>query len=162
LRPAFGPNGLHTAGNSSQISDGAAALLLTAEEKAEEHGLKPVAKVVGYAWHMLEPWRFPEAPIYVIRKLLDKVSWSINDVDVFEVNEAFAVVNALVHKELGVSYEKMNIFGGAIALGHPLGASGARIVTTLISALMHKGGRRGIAALCHGTGGATAVAIEMP
>jgi acetyl-CoA C-acetyltransferase len=98
----------------------------------------------------------------VIRKLLDKVSWSINDVDVFEVNEAFAVVNVLVHKELGVPYDKMNIFGGAIALGHPLGASGARIVTTLISALMHKGGRRGIAALCHGTGGATAVAIEMP
>ncbi|MFP3280819.1 MAG: thiolase family protein, partial [Vulcanisaeta sp.] len=148
-------------GNSSQISDGAAALLLTTEEKAKELGLKPVAKVVGYSWHMLEPWRFPEAPIYAIRKLLDKVSWSINDVDVFEVNEAFAVVNVLVHKELGVPYDKMNIFGGAIALGHPLGASGARIVTTLISALMYKGGRRGIAALCHGTGGATAVAVEM-
>jgi len=161
LKPAFGPNGLHTAGNSSQISDGAAALLLTTEEKAKELGLKPVAKIVGYSWHMLEPWRFPEAPIYAIRKLLDKVGWSINDVDVFEVNEAFAVVNVLVHKELGVPYEKMNIFGGAIALGHPLGASGARIVTTLISALMHTGGRRGVAALCHGTGGATAVAVEM-
>ncbi|MGC9152435.1 MAG: thiolase family protein [Vulcanisaeta sp.] len=161
LKPAFGPNGLHTAGNSSQLSDGAAALLLTTMDKAKELGLKPVAKIIGYAWHMMEPWRFPEAPIYVIRKLLSKVGWTINDVDVFEVNEAFAVVNVLVNKELGVPFDKMNIFGGAIALGHPLGASGARIVTTLISALMHVGGRRGIAALCHGTGGATAVAIEM-
>jgi len=161
LKPAFGPNGLHTAGNSSQLSDGAASLLLTTMDKAKELGLKPVAKIVGYAWHMLEPWRFPEAPIYVIRKLLSKVGWSVNDVDVFEVNEAFAVVNVLVNKELGIPYEKMNIFGGAIALGHPLGASGARIVTTLISALMHVGGKRGVAALCHGTGGATAVAIEM-
>ena len=161
LKPAFGPNGLHTAGNSSQISDGAAALLLTTKEKAKELGLKPVAKIVGYSWHAFEPWRFPEAPIYAIRKLLNKVGWSVNDVDVFEVNEAFAVVNILVHRELGIPYEKMNIFGGAIALGHPLGASGARIVTTLISALMHTGGRRGVAALCHGTGGATAIAIEM-
>ncbi|GAB6946425.1 thiolase family protein [Vulcanisaeta sp. JCM 16161] len=161
LRPAFGPNGLHTAGNSSQLSDGAAALLLTTMDKARELGLKPIARIVGYAWHMLEPWRFPEAPIYVIRKLLNKVGWGINDVDVFEVNEAFAVVNVLVNKELGIPYDKMNIFGGAIALGHPLGASGARIVTTLISALMHVGGKRGVAALCHGTGGATAVAIEM-
>ncbi|WP_069808188.1 thiolase family protein [Vulcanisaeta thermophila] len=161
LKPAFGPNGLHTAGNSSQLSDGAAALMLTTMDKARELGLKPIARIVGYAWHMTEPWRFPEAPIYVIKKLLDKVNWSINDVDVFEVNEAFAVVNVLVNKELGVPYSKMNIFGGAIALGHPLGASGARIITTLISALRHVGGKRGVAALCHGTGGATAVAIEM-
>lgn len=161
LKPAFGPSGFHTAGNSSQLSDGAAALLLTTMDRARELGLKPVARIVGYAWHMLEPWRFPEAPIYVIRKLLSKTGWGIGDVDVFEVNEAFAVVNVLVNKVLGVPYEKMNIFGGAIALGHPLGASGARIVTTLISALMHVGGKRGIAALCHGTGGATAVAIEI-
>ncbi len=87
LKPAFGPNGLHTAGNSSQLSDGAAALLLTTMDKAKEVGLKPIARIVGYAWHMLEPWRFPEAPIYVIRKLLSKVGWSINDVDVFEINE---------------------------------------------------------------------------
>jgi acetyl-CoA C-acetyltransferase len=161
LRPAFGPNGLHTAGNSSQLSDGAAALLITTMDKAKELGLKPIARIVGYSWHMLEPWRFPEAPIYAIRKLLDRVGWSISDVDVFEINEAFAVVNVLAHRELGIPYEKMNIFGGAIALGHPLGTSGARIVTTLISALMHIGGRRGVAALCHGTGGATAVALEM-
>ncbi|BDR91334.1 thiolase family protein [Vulcanisaeta souniana] len=161
LKPAFGSSGLHTAGNSSQLSDGAAALLLTTIDKAKELGLRPMARIIGYTWHMLEPWRFPEAPIHAIRKLLSKVGWDVGDVDVFEVNEAFAVVNVLVNKELGIPYEKMNIFGGAIALGHPLGASGARIVTTLMSALIHVGGRRGVAALCHGTGGATAVAVEM-
>ncbi len=161
LKPAFMPNGLHTAGNSSQLSDGAAALLLTTIEKAKELGLKPIARIVGYAWHMVETWRFTEAPSYVVKKLLTRLGWSVNDVDLFEINEAFASVIAIAHRELGVPYEKINIFGGAIALGHPLGATGARIVTTLISALKYKGGKRGIAALCHGMGGATAIAIEM-
>ena len=161
LKPAFGPNGLHTAGSSSQLSDGAAALLLTTEAKAKELGLKPIARIIGYAWHMVEPWRFTEAPSYVIEKLLRKLNLKVSDVDYFEVNEAFAVVNVLAHRRLGIPYEKMNIFGGAIAIGHPLGASGARIVTTLITGLKHVGGRIGIAALCHGTGGATALALEL-
>ncbi|GGP20245.1 acetyl-CoA acetyltransferase [Thermocladium modestius] len=161
LKPAFGPDGLHTAGNSSQLSDGAAALVLTTGARAKEMGLKPLAKIMGYSWAMLEPWRFPETPIYAIDKLLKRLNRKVADFDSFEINEAFAVVNVLVNKVLGVPYDKMNIFGGAIALGHPLGASGARIVTTLITALQHVGGRRGIAALCHGTGGGTAIAIEM-
>lgn len=160
LKPAFSPDGLHTAGNSSQLSDGAAALLLTTMDKAKELGLRPIAKVIGYAWYMIEPWRFTEAPMYVIDKVLKKLNISINSVDYFEVNEAFAVVNVLVHRRLGVSYDKMNIFGGAIAIGHPLGASGARIVTTLLTGLDYLGGRLGVAALCHGTGGATAVVVE--
>ncbi len=161
LKPAFGPDGLHTAGNSSQLSDGAAALVLTTRAKARELGLKPIARITGYSWAMLEPWRFPEAPIYAINKLLEKTRTSIADYDAFEINEAFAVVNVLINKILGVPYEKMDIFGGAIALGHPLGASGARIVTTLITALHQVGGRRGLAALCHGTGGGTAISIEV-
>ncbi|ABW02758.1 thiolase family protein [Caldivirga maquilingensis] len=160
LKPAFTPNGFHTAGNSSQLSDGAAALLLTTMDKAKEMGLRPVAKILGYAWYMIEPRRFTEAPTYVIDKVLRKLNLSINSVDYFEVNEAFAVVNVLVNKRLGVPYDKMNIFGGAIAIGHPLGASGARIVTTLLTGLEHTGGRIGVAALCHGTGGATALVVE--
>ncbi len=160
LKPAFTPNGLHTAGNSSQLSDGAAALLLTTMDKAKEMGLRPIAKILGYAWYMIEPRRFTEAPTYVIDKVLRKLNLSINSVDYFEVNEAFAVVNVLVNKRLGIPYDKMNIFGGAIAIGHPLGASGARIVTTLLTGLEHLGGRIGVAALCHGTGGATAVVVE--
>ena len=161
LKPAFGPDGLHTAGNSSQLSDGAAALVLTTRAKARELGLKPIARITGYSWAMLEPWRFPEAPIYAINKLLEKTRTSIADYDAFEINEAFAVVNVLINKILGASYENMHIFGRAIALGHPLGASGARIVTTLITALHQVGGRRGLAALCHGTGGGTAISIEV-
>jgi acetyl-CoA C-acetyltransferase len=161
LKPAFRPDGVLTAGNSSQLSDGAAALLLMSEEKAKELGVKPVARILGYSWHMTEPWRFTEAPVYAVQKLLKKLGVGLDYFDYVEANEAFAVVNALVHKVLGVPYEKMNVFGGAIALGHPLGASGARIVTTLIAVLRRMGGRRGIAALCHGTGGATALAIEL-
>ncbi len=160
LKPAFTPNGFHTAGNSSQLSDGAAALLLTTMDKAKEMGLRPVAKILGYAWYMIEPRRFTEAPTYVIDKVLRKLNLSINSIDYFEVNEAFAVVNVLVNKRLGVPYDKMNIFGGAIAIGHPLGASGARIVTTLLTGLEYTGGRIGVAALCHGTGGATALVVE--
>ncbi|NPA70913.1 MAG: thiolase family protein [Crenarchaeota archaeon] len=161
LKPVFTPEGPHTAGNSSQISDGAAMLLLTTLDKARELGLRPVARVVAYAWTAVEPWRFVEAPIGAISKVLDKAGWSIGDVDVFEVNEAFAIVPYLVNKFLDIPFSKMNILGGAIALGHPLGATGARIVTTLIAALKHVGGRRGVAALCHGTGGATSIALEL-
>ncbi len=161
LKPVFTPEGPHTAGNSSQISDGAATLLITTLDKARELGLKPIARIVAYSWTAIETWRFVEAPIGAIRKLLDKTGWSIGDVDVFEVNEAFAVVPALVNRYLDIPYSKMNILGGAIALGHPLGATGARIVTTLIAALKACNGRRGIAALCHGTGGATAIALEL-
>jgi len=161
LKPAFRPDGVLTAGNSSQLSDGAAALLLTTEEKARELGLRPVARVLGYSWHMVEPWRFVEAPLYAVQKLLKKLGMGINDFDYFENNEAFAVSNVLFHRFFNVSYDKLNVFGGAVALGHPLGASGARIVTTLISVLRRMGGRRGIAALCHGTGGGTALAIEL-
>ncbi|MGC9049741.1 thiolase family protein [Pyrobaculum sp.] len=161
LRPAFKADGVLTAGNSSQLSDGAAALLLMSEEKAKELGVRPIARILGYSWHMVEPWRFTEAPIYATQKLLKKLGVGLDYFDYFEFNEAFAVVNALVNRVLGVPYDKMNVFGGAIALGHPLGASGARIVTTLISVLRQKGGRRGLAALCHGTGGGTALAIEL-
>jgi acetyl-CoA C-acetyltransferase len=161
LKPAFKADGVLTAGNSSQLSDGAAALLLMSEEKARELGVKPIARILGYSWHMVEPWRFTEAPIYATQKLLKKLGVGLDYFDYFEFNEAFAVVNALANRVLGVPYDKMNVFGGAIALGHPLGASGARIVTTLISVLRQKGGRRGLAALCHGTGGGTALAIEL-
>ncbi len=161
LKPAFKADGVLTAGNSSQLSDGAAALLLMSEERARELGVRPIARILGYSWHMVEPWRFTEAPIYAAQKLLKKLGVGLDYFDYFEFNEAFAVVNALANKVLGVPYDKMNVFGGAIALGHPLGASGARIVTTLISVLRQRGGRRGLAALCHGTGGGTALAIEL-
>jgi acetyl-CoA C-acetyltransferase len=161
LPPAFGPNGLHTAGTSSQLSDGAAALVLASEDKVRELGLKPQAKIIGYAVGGVETWRFPEAPIHVVRKLLSRLGMSIADFDYFENNEAFAVNNLLFRDLLGVGLDRLNVFGGAIALGHPLGASGARIVTTLINVLRRKGGRRGIASICHGLGGAAAVALEL-
>ncbi|MFN3804863.1 MAG: thiolase family protein [Pyrobaculum sp.] len=161
LKPVFRPDGVLTAGNSSQLSDGAAAVLMMSEEKARELGLRPVARILGYSWHMVEPWRFVEAPIYAVQKLLKKLNVGIDYFDYFENNEAFAVNNVLFHRAFGVEYDKINAFGGAVALGHPLGASGARVVTTLISVLKRLGGRRGIAALCHGTGGGTAVAIEL-
>jgi acetyl-CoA C-acetyltransferase len=161
LKPAFRPDGVLTAGNSSQLSDGAAALVLASSDKAKELGLKPVAKILGYSWHMVEPWRFVEAPIYAVQKLVKKIGMGLDQFDYFENNEAFAVNNILFHRVLQVPYERLNVFGGAVALGHPLGASGARIITTLISVLKVKGGRRGTAALCHGTGGGTAVALEI-
>ncbi|MEL9991720.1 MAG: thiolase family protein [Thermoproteus sp.] len=161
LKPAFRPDGVLTAGTSSQLSDGAAVLVLASAEKAKELGLRPVAKILGYSWHMVEPWRFVEAPIYAVQKLLKKLDASLDSFDYFENNEAFAVNNVLFNRALHIPYDKLNVFGGAIALGHPLGASGARIITTLISVLKVRGGRRGIASLCHGTGGGTAVAIEM-
>ena len=161
LKPAFRPDGVLTAGNSSQLSDGAAMLLLASEERARELGLRPVAKILGYSWHMVEPRRFVEAPLGAVEKLFKKLGVGPEYFDYFENNEAFAVNNVLFHRYFKVPYDKINVFGGAVALGHPLGASGARIITTLISVLRRMGGRRGVAALCHGTGGATAVAIEL-
>jgi acetyl-CoA C-acetyltransferase len=161
LPPAFSENGLHTAGNSSQISDGASAVVIASEKVIKEYGLKPKAKILGYSWVGIESWRFPEAPIYAIRKLLNKLSLNINNFDYFENNEAFAVNNVLIKKYLGVDYDKLNVFGGAIALGHPIGASGARIITTLLNVLERKKGKLGIASICHGIGGATAIALEM-
>ncbi|MBW9140862.1 MAG: thiolase family protein [Candidatus Aramenus sp.] len=161
LKPAFSEGGFHTAGNSSQISDGASALILMSEKAVREYGVEPIAKVIGYSWVGIESWRFTEAPIFAVRKLLKKLNMEISDFDYFENNEAFAVNNVLAHRYLGIPYEKLNVFGGAIALGHPIGASGARIITTLINVLSKMGGTRGIASICHGTGGSTAIAIEL-
>lgn len=160
LPPAFARDGVLTAGNSSQLSDGAAALILASEAAVERHGLKPVARLLGYAWSAGETWRFPEAPIPAVRKLLDRLDLTLDDFDLFENNEAFALNNILFRRMLGVPYEKLNVFGGAVALGHPIGASGARIVVTLLNALERHHGRRGLAAICHGTGGGTALALE--
>lgn len=160
LKPAFGEDGVFTAGNSSQISDGAAALVLASREAVERYELKPLARVIGGAWAGGEAWRFPEVPILAVKKLLDKLKMRIYDFDLFENNEAFALSNVLFHRMLGIPYEKLNIYGGAIALGHPIGASGARIVVTLLNALQKRNGQLGLAAICHGTGGSTAIAVE--
>ena len=160
LRPAFKQDGILTAGNSSQITDGAAALILASQDAVERYGLKPVAKLLGGTWAGGETWRFPEYPIYASKKLLDKLGKTVADIDLFENNEAFAVSTLLYNQMLGVDLDKLNVNGGAIALGHPIGASGARIVTTLIHALAEQDKTFGLAALCHGTGGGTAVAIE--
>jgi acetyl-CoA C-acetyltransferase len=161
LRPAFKKDGIVTAGNASQISDGAAALILASKKAVDEHGLKPIAKVMGWAVAAGEPWRFVEAPIPAIKKLLSKLDMDIDDFDLFENNEAFALNNVLFRRQLEVPYEKINIYGGAIALGHPIGCSGARILVTLLNGLEQQGGQRGMASLCHGTGGGTVVAVEM-
>ncbi|MET1102261.1 MAG: thiolase family protein [Pyrodictiaceae archaeon] len=161
LPPAFSSDGLHTAGSSSQISDGAAALVVASREKVEELGLKPVARILGYAWAALDTWRFVEAPVYAVKKLLGKLGMRLEDFDYFENNEAFAVSSLVYRDMLGVSLDKVNVFGGAIALGHPIGCTGARIIVTLINVLRKKGGKRGIASLCHGLGGGTAIAIEL-
>jgi len=160
LKPAFKPDGVFTAGNSSQISDGAAALVLASPKAVAEHGLQPIARIVKGAWAGGEPWRYPEVPIHAVKKLLDKLKMSVSDFDLFENNEAFALSNVLFNRILGVPYDKLNVYGGAIALGHPIGASGARILVTLLNALQERDGQRGLAAVCHGTGGGTAIAIE--
>lgn len=161
LRPAFKPDGRLTAGNSSQISDGASALLIASRDAVEAHGLKPLARLLTFAWSAGEPWRFPEAPVPAVRKVLEKLNRSLKDFALFENNEAFAVNNLLFHRMLGVSLDRLNVNGGAIALGHPIGASGARITTTLIHALRRREQESGIAAICHGTGGGTALALEI-
>ncbi|HKX99214.1 MAG TPA: acetyl-CoA C-acyltransferase [Steroidobacteraceae bacterium] len=161
LKPAFGKDGTVTAASSSSISDGAAALVLARESAAAKAGLKPVARIVAHASHAQEPEWFTIAPVGAIRTALERAGWKAGDVDLFEVNEAFAVVTMAAMKDIGIPHGKVNVNGGACALGHPIGATGARILTTLIHALRHRGGRRGLAALCIGGGEATAVAIEL-
>jgi acetyl-CoA C-acetyltransferase len=161
LKPAFRKDGSVTAANSSSISDGAAALVLMRRSTAGKLGLKPLATLVAHATHAQEPGWFTTAPVGAIRKLFERTGWRKEDVDLYEINEAFAVVTMAAMTEHGLPHDKVNIHGGACALGHPVGASGARIVVTLIGALKKTGGRRGIAALCIGGGEATAMAIEL-
>ncbi len=161
LRPAFEKDGSVTAANSSSISDGAAAVILSSEAFAEENNLSRQAVLLAHTTHAQEPSWFTTAPVMAVKKLLDKVGWGINDVDLFEVNEAFAVVTMAAMKDLEIPHEKINIRGGACALGHPVGASGARIIVTLVHALQDLGLKRGVASLCIGGGEATAVAIEL-
>jgi acetyl-CoA C-acetyltransferase len=161
LKPAFAKDGTITAASSASINDGAAALVLTRESVAKAQGLPVRARILAHAAHAHEPARFTTAPVPAIRKLLAKTGWSIDDVDLFEVNEAFAAVAMLTAKELDIPAEKLNVNGGACALGHPIGATGARLITTLVAALEARGGKRGVAALCIGGGEATAVAVEL-
>ncbi|AYA64696.1 thiolase family protein [Alteromonas sp. RKMC-009] len=161
LRPAFKKDGTVTAANSSSISDGAAALLVMSESKAASLGLTPLAKVVAHATDAIEPENFTVAPVGAMEKVLDKAGWSKEDVDLWEINEAFAMVTMLAIQKLGLDAEKVNINGGACALGHPIGASGARILVTLIHALANKGAKKGIASLCIGGGEGVALAVEM-
>ena len=160
LKPAFRPDGTITAASSSANADGAAALVLTRLSVAEREGLPVLAVIRGHASHAQEPAWFTTAPIGAIRKLLAKVGWSKDDVDLFEINEAFAVVVMAAMRDLALDHEKVNVHGGACALGHPIGATGARIIVTLLNALEKKGGKRGVASLCIGGGEATAVAVE--
>jgi acetyl-CoA C-acetyltransferase len=161
LRPAFAKDGSVTAANSSSISDGAAALVLTTGSRATEMGLAPLARILAHSTHAQEPGWFTTAPVSAIDKLLKKVGWTVDDVDLFEVNEAFAVVAMAAMHDLKIPHEKLNIRGGACALGHPVGASGARIIVTLVHALRDLGLKRGVASLCIGGGEATAVALEL-
>jgi acetyl-CoA C-acetyltransferase len=161
LKPAFREGGTVTAANSSAISDGAAALVLMKEAEAERRGAKVLARIVGHATHAQAPHLFTTAPIGAIVKLLERVGWTSDEVDLYEINEAFAVVTLAAMRDLSLAHEKVNVHGGACALGHPIGASGARIVVTLIHALQERGGRRGVASLCIGGGEATAMAIEL-
>ena len=161
LKPAFSKDGTITAANASSISDGAAALVLTRLSIAEKLGLTPRAKIVAHAAHAHEPARFTTAPVFANRKALEKAGWAIGDVDLFEVNEAFAAVAMIAMRDLGLSHDVLNVHGGACALGHPIGASGARILATLLAALEGNGQKRGLASLCIGGGEATAMAVEL-
>jgi acetyl-CoA C-acetyltransferase len=160
LKPAFRKDGTVTPANSSSISDGAAALVLMSAAEAQRRGLTPLARIVGHATHAQEPGWFTTAPVGANSKLLAATGWSRDDVDLYEINEAFAVVTMAAMQELGLAHEKVNVHGGACALGHPIGASGARILVTLLCALETHGLRRGVAALCIGGGEATAMAVE--
>ena len=162
LKPAFRKDGTVTAANSSSISDGAAALVMASQEVAEAENLPIRARILGHASHAQAPADFPTAPVPAIEKLLQKLGWSVEDVDLWEVNEAFAVVPMAFMHKLGVSHDRVNVNGGACALGHPIGASGARIIVTLLNALEKRGLKRGIAAICIGGGEGTAIAIERP
>jgi acetyl-CoA C-acetyltransferase len=161
LKPAFAKDGTITAATSSSISDGAAALVLTRQSVADANGQKPIARIVAHAAHAQEPSAFTTAPVGAINKCLAKAGWTIADVDLFEVNEAFACVAMFAMHDLGIAHDKINVHGGATALGHPIGASGARIITTLVAALQRHGKKRGLASLCIGGGEATALAIEL-
>jgi acetyl-CoA C-acetyltransferase len=161
LKPAFAKDGTITAATSSSISDGAAALVLTRASVAKDKGLSPVARIVATAAHAHAPAKFTTAPIPAIRKVLDRAGWSVEDVDLFEVNEAFACVAMFAMRDLGIPHDKINVNGGGTALGHPIGASGARIIVTLLNALKQQGKKRGVASLCIGGGEATAVAVEL-
>ena len=161
LKGAFAKDGTVTAASSSSISDGAAATVLMSADEAKKRNLKPIARIVAHATNAHEPEWFTTAPVGAIQKVLDKAGWKVADVDLFEVNEAFAVVAMAPMKDLGVAHEKLNVNGGACALGHPIGASGARLVVTLLHALKARGGKKGVAALCIGGGEATAIAVEL-
>jgi acetyl-CoA C-acetyltransferase len=160
LKPVFTKDGTVTAANASSINDGAAALVLSSAEYVESAGLKPIARILAYADAEHEPEWFTTAPVFAARKALKRAGLNTHDIDFFEVNEAFSVVPMVFCKELGLSYDNVNIFGGAVSIGHPLGCSGARIVTTLINVLHQKNGRYGLAAICNGGGGASAIIIE--
>ena len=161
LKPAFAKDGTVTPANSSSISDGAAALVLMRESTAEKRGIRPIARILGHTEHAHEPAWFTTAPVTAIKKLLEKLEWNAGDVDLYEINEAFAVVTMAAISELELDPEKVNVHGGACALGHPIGASGARIIVTLLAALKHHGQRRGLASLCIGGGEATTLAVEL-
>ena len=161
LRPAFAKDGTITAANSSSISDGASALVLTTESEAKERNLKPLARIVGHSTNSRHPSEFTIAPVGAITKLLSKTGWSKDDVDLFEINEAFAMVTMAAIQDIELDHSKVNIHGGACAQGHPIGSTGSRIIVSLIHALRRTGGQRGIASLCIGGGEATAIAIEM-
>ena len=160
LKPAFREGGTVTAANSSSISDGAAAVTMMRRSEAEKRGLTPIATIIGHSTHASTPGLFPSAPVGAINRLLDRVNWNAKDVDLWEVNEAFAVVAMIAMRDIGIAHDKINVHGGACALGHPIGASGARIVVTLISALRKYGMKKGVASLCIGGGEATAIALE--
>ncbi len=160
LRPAFEESGTVTAGNASSISDGAAAVVLMGAERARRQGVRPLARIVGQAGAAMTPEWFTIAPAHAIKILLDKVGWTKDDVDLFEINEAFAVVVVAVCRELGLSFDHVNVHGGAVALGHPIGASGARILTTLLNAMQRREAKRGVIAICLAGGEAVALAVE--
>ena len=160
LKPAFRADGTVTAANSSSISDGASALVLMSEAQAQGRGLTPLARIVAHANHARHPSEFTIAPEGAVRRVLHKAGWTVSDVDLFEINEAFAMVAMLAIDDLGLDIDKVNVFGGACAQGHPIGSTGSRVIVTLLNALRHRGSKRGVAALCIGGGEATAVAIE--
>jgi acetyl-CoA C-acetyltransferase len=160
LRPAFEPNGTITPANASTLNDGAAVLLLATSEGARKRDLQPQARIVSWASHSAEPRWFTTAPVAAARLALERAQWTVDSVDLWEVNEAFAVVPMALMRELNVPHNRLNVHGGAIALGHPIGASGARILVTLLAALRETGGRRGVAAICIGGGEALAICIE--
>jgi len=161
LSPAFNKDGTVTAANASSISDGGAAFVVMSETRAKKEGLTPLARIVAHGSHSQDPEWFTTAPIYASKKVLEKAGWKVSDVDLFEVNEAFSVVTMAAIKELGLDSQKVNVKGGSVALGHPIGASGARILTTLLYAMKDRGAKRGLATLCNGGGEATAMVVEI-